>query len=82
MAQSLRTGLTRPRGAQRGDTHIQRGRPDPAHRHFGSATTRARTSDAPAAVTSLFCTATLTDFYAPSGFRTTKQVVMHREPNA
>jgi hypothetical protein len=33
-------------GAQRGDTSIQRGRPDPAHRHFGSATTRARTTDA------------------------------------
>jgi transposase len=35
-----------PGRAQRGDTSIQRGRPDPAHRHFGSATTRARTTDA------------------------------------
>ena len=35
-----------PGRAQRGDTHIQRGRPDPAHRHFGSATTRARSSNA------------------------------------
>ena len=41
-----RDGQGGPGRAQRGDTHIQRGRPDPAHRHFGSATTRARTSDA------------------------------------
>jgi transposase len=40
------SGRGGPGRAQRGDTHIQRGRPDPAHRHFGSATTRARTTDA------------------------------------
>jgi transposase len=30
----------------RGDSSIQRGRPAPAHRHFGSATSRTRESDA------------------------------------
>src|SRR5689334_3198957 len=30
----------------RGVTHIQRGRLPPAHQHFGSATSRARTNDA------------------------------------
>ena len=32
--------------ALRGDSSIQRGRPSPAHRHFGSATSRTRTTDA------------------------------------
>jgi len=32
--------------ALRGDTHIQRGRPSPAHRHFGSATPRTGETDA------------------------------------
>jgi hypothetical protein len=35
-----------PARAQRGGTSIQRGRLRPAHRHFGSATTRTRTHDA------------------------------------
>jgi hypothetical protein len=35
-----------PGRAQRGDSSIQRGRPDPARRHFGSATTRTRTRHA------------------------------------
>jgi hypothetical protein len=32
--------------ALRGDSSIQRGRPAPAHRHFGSATSRTRAKDA------------------------------------
>ena len=32
-----------PGRALRGDSRIQRGRPAPAHRHFGSATSRTRT---------------------------------------
>ncbi|MDQ3096031.1 MAG: IS110 family transposase [Actinomycetota bacterium] len=32
--------------ALQGDSRIQRGRPSPAHRHFGSATSRTRTEDA------------------------------------
>ena len=35
-----------PRRAPRGDSSLQRGRLTPAHRHFGSATSRARTHDA------------------------------------
>jgi hypothetical protein len=35
-----------PGRALRGDSRIQRGRPAPAHRHFGSATSRTRTTDA------------------------------------
>jgi len=35
-----------PGGHCRGDSRIQRGRPAPAHRHFGSATSRTRTPDA------------------------------------
>ena len=35
-----------PGRALRGDSTIQRGRPSPAHRHFGSATSRTRTTDA------------------------------------
>jgi hypothetical protein len=35
-----------PGRALRGDSRIQRGRPSPAHRHFGSATSRTRTPDA------------------------------------
>ena len=35
-----------PGRALRGVTHIQRGRLAPAHRHFGSATSRTRTNDA------------------------------------
>jgi len=37
-----------PGRAQRGDSRIQRGRPDPARRNFGSATTRTRSLDATA----------------------------------
>ena len=40
--------LTGPGRALRGDSDIQRGRPAPAHRHFGSATSRTRTHDATA----------------------------------
>ena len=41
------TGRGRGSGrALRGVTSIQRGRPAPAHRHFGSATSRTRTHDA------------------------------------
>jgi transposase len=41
-------GATRrgPESALRGDSSIQRGRPAPANRHFGSATSRTRTTDA------------------------------------
>ena len=35
-----------PGRALRGDSRIQRGRPAPAHRHFGSATSRTRGEDA------------------------------------
>ena len=35
-----------PGRAQRGGTSVQRGRLAPAHRHFGSATSRTRTNDA------------------------------------
>lgn len=35
-----------PGRALRGDSSIQRGRPAPAHRHFGSATSRTRGEDA------------------------------------
>jgi transposase len=35
-----------PGRAPRDDYQLQRGRPDPGHRHFGSATTRTRTCDA------------------------------------
>jgi hypothetical protein len=35
-----------PGRALRGDSKIQRGRPAPAHRHFGSATSRTRSADA------------------------------------
>ena len=35
-----------PGRALRGDSRIQRGRPAPAHRHFGSATSRTRETDA------------------------------------
>jgi hypothetical protein len=35
-----------PGRALRGDSRIQRGRPAPAHRHFGSATSRTRRTDA------------------------------------
>ena len=35
-----------PGRALRGDSRIQRGRPAPAHRHFGSATSRTREPDA------------------------------------
>ncbi len=35
-----------PGRALRGDSSIQRGRPAPAHRHFGSATSRTRNTDA------------------------------------
>ena len=35
-----------PGRAPRGDSRIQRGRPAPAHRHFGSATSRTRDHDA------------------------------------
>ena len=35
-----------PGRALRGDSSIQRGRPAPAHRHFGSATSRTRKPDA------------------------------------
>jgi transposase len=37
---------TGPGRALRGDSRIQRGRPAPAHRHFGSATSRTRRTDA------------------------------------
>ncbi len=40
-----------PGRALRGDSDIQRGRPSPAHRHFGSATSRTRTTDATTART-------------------------------
>jgi hypothetical protein len=40
-----------PGSAPRGDNHIQRGRPNPARRHFGSATTRTRHTDATRAST-------------------------------
>ena len=44
---SHRRGSGRGSGrALRGDSRIQRGRPAPAHRHFGSATFRTRTHDA------------------------------------
>ncbi len=36
----------RPGRALRGGSSIQRGRPAPAHRHFGSATSRTRSTDA------------------------------------
>ncbi len=39
-------GWNGPGRALRGDSDIQRGRPAPAHRHFGSATSRTRTHDA------------------------------------
>jgi transposase len=39
-------GRRGPGRALRGDSRIQRGRPAPAHRHFGSATSRTRTPDA------------------------------------
>jgi hypothetical protein len=32
-------------------------------------------------MTSLFCSPDRTDFYAECGFRTTSQLVMHRQPN-
>ena len=38
-----------PGRAPRGVSHIQRGRLPPAHRHFGSATSRTRTNDVTAA---------------------------------
>jgi transposase len=38
-------------GGMRGVSDIQRGRPAPAHRHFGSATSRTRTTDATTAPT-------------------------------
>ena len=45
--QPARRGRQRgPGRAQRGDTQLQRGRLAPAHRHFGSATSRTRTHDA------------------------------------
>jgi Transposase IS116/IS110/IS902 family len=37
--------LARVREGTAGDSRIQRGRPTPAHRHFGSATSRTRTTD-------------------------------------
>jgi ribosomal protein S18 acetylase RimI-like enzyme len=36
----------------------------------------------PAALTSLFCSVSLTELYAGSGFHRTNQVVMHRDPPA
>ena len=45
VARSAR-GWNGPGRALRGDSDIQRGRPAPAHRHFGSATSRTRTHDA------------------------------------
>ena len=36
----------------------------------------------PAAVTSLFCSRDLSDFYAERGFHPTGQLVMHREPDS
>ena len=39
-------GQCGPGRALRGDSRIQRGRPAPAHRHFGSATSRTREDDA------------------------------------
>ena len=41
-----RHGQRGPGRALRGVSRIQRGRPSPAHRHFGSATSRTRTDDA------------------------------------
>jgi hypothetical protein len=45
-ARRRRTTWCRPGRAVRGDSRIQRGRPTPAHRHFGSATSRTREPDA------------------------------------
>ena len=42
-AQPRRRRRRGPGRALRGDSRIQRGRPAPAHRHFGSATSRTRT---------------------------------------
>jgi hypothetical protein len=42
-------GRREPGRAPRGVSYIQRGRPVPGHRHFGSATSRTRTPDATAA---------------------------------
>ena len=47
-----RTRRCRSGRALRGVTHIQRGRLSPAHRHFGSATSRTRTHDATRHITS------------------------------
>ena len=45
-AQRSRQTWHGPGRALRGDSRIQRGRPAPAHRHFGSATSRTRRTDA------------------------------------
>ncbi len=45
-ADAARTRRRGPGRAQRGGTSLQRGRLTPAHRHFGSATTRTRDPDA------------------------------------
>jgi transposase len=42
---STKSGGHGPGRALRGDSRIQRGRPTPAHRHFGSATSRTRRPD-------------------------------------
>ena len=46
VADAQRADWHGPGRALRGDSRIQRGRPAPAHRHFGSATSRTRTTDA------------------------------------
>jgi transposase len=46
VADAAAAGRRGPGRALRGDSRIQRGRPAPAHRHFGSATSRTRTPDA------------------------------------
>ena len=45
-ARASRADRHGPGRALRGDSRIQRGRPAPAHRHFGSATSRTRETDA------------------------------------
>ena len=45
-------GRSEPGRAPRGVSDIQRGRPVPGHRHFGSATSRTRTPDATATTAS------------------------------
>ena len=48
VADARSPGRSEPGRAPRGVSSIQRGRPVPGHRHFGSATSRTRTPDATA----------------------------------